>query len=68
MPINRIPVEKEPIRKYFNAASLLLRFDLSLPASTYNGIETISIPMNNINNDLNPAIIEIPAVMKKINA
>ena len=34
IPISMSPVEKEPIRKYFNAASFDLRFVLALPANT----------------------------------
>ena len=45
------PVEKEPIRKYFNAASLLFRFFFSLPVRIYSGIEMISIPRNKISRD-----------------
>ena len=49
MPNNKIPVEKEPIKKYFIEASLLNKFFLSAPVKIYNGIDKISIPINNIN-------------------
>ena len=49
MPNNKMPVEKEPIKKYFNEASLLNKFFLSEPVKMYNGIDKISIPINNIN-------------------
>ncbi len=47
-----MPVEKEPIKKYFSAASLLLRLRLSLPVKMYKGIEMISIPRNSISSEL----------------
>src|ERR1700722_7972737 len=52
IPNNINPVEKEPIRKYFNAASFPFRLRFSLPVRIYNGMESISIPRNNINKEL----------------
>ena len=68
IPINMIPVVKEPIRKYFNEASLLFKFFLSEPVKMYNGIERISIPRNNISIPLNEVRMAVPHSTKKINA
>src|ERR1700677_3126649 len=68
MPINMMPVEKAPIKKYFNAASLLFKLRLSLPVSMYNGMDIISIPINNINKLLNVATKQTPHKIKNIKA
>jgi hypothetical protein len=39
-----IPEAKDPIRKYFKPASLLLILDLLLEAKTYKAIESTSRP------------------------
>ena len=43
-----IPEAKEPNKKYFIPASLLLTSNLLLAAKTYNEMDRISIPMKNI--------------------
>ena len=65
MPNNKIPVEKEPIKKYFKAASLLNIFFLSDPVNIYKGIDKISMPKNNINKLSNDVNMLIPHKMKK---
>src|SRR6187455_1393181 len=67
IPININPVEKDPSRKYFNDASLLFKFFLSLPVKIYNGIDMISIPRNRISNELKDDEIMIPQTKKKMN-
>ena len=66
--MSMIPVENAPIKKYFNAASLLFRLRLSLPVSIYKGIDMISIPKNNISSVLNVAHNATPHKTKNINA
>ena len=68
IPININPVEKAPSKKYFNEASLLFRFLLSLPVNIYNGIDMISIPRKSISNELNDEESIIPQRIKNINA
>src|SRR6185437_1204882 len=68
IPSNISPVENDPIRKYFNAASLLFRFRLSDPVRIYSGIEMISIPKNNISKVLKVVTIATPQRTKKISA
>ena len=68
MPINIIPVEKAPIKKYFNEASLLFKLGLSVPVKIYSGIDIISIPRNSINKVLNEEAMATPHKTKNINA
>src|SRR5205814_2659511 len=62
------PVEKAPIKKYFNEASLLFKFRLSLPVRIYNGIDIISIPRNKVSNVLKVAAIQTPHKTKNSKA
>ena len=68
IPSNIMPVLNAPIRKYFSDASFDFRFRLSLPVKIYNGIEIISMPMNNISRLLNELAMQIPQSTKKISA
>src|SRR5687767_5797724 len=68
IPISISPVEKAPSKKYFNEASLLLRFLLSLPVKTYNGIEIISIPRKSISREVKDEARMIPHKIKKMSA
>ena len=65
MPNNRMPVEKEPIKKYLIAASLLNKLFLSEPVKIYNGMDKISMPMNNINKLSKEVKILAPQSIKK---
>src|SRR6185369_12580144 len=68
MPINRNPVANDTIRKYLNAASLEEIFSFLLPANTYNEMERISMPRNNIAILLNEANTMAPTITNKTNA
>lgn len=68
IPISISPVEKDPIRKYFSEASLLLRFLLSLPVKIYKGMDIISIPRNNISRVLKEDAKLTPQRTKNIRA
>jgi hypothetical protein len=61
-------VEKEPRRKYFNDASLLFKFLLSLPVKIYNGIDMISMPRKSISNELKDDESMMPQRIKNIRA
>jgi hypothetical protein len=61
-------VEKEPSRKYFNDASLLFKFLLSLPVNIYNGIDMISMPRKRISNELKDDESMMPQRIKNIRA
>ena len=63
-----MPVEKEPIKKYFKAASLLNKFFLSAPVKIYKGIDKISMPINSINKLSKEVKILAPHKIKKNNA
>ena len=65
MPSNRMPVEKEPIKKYLIAASLLNKLFLSEPVKIYNGMDKISIPINNMSKLLKEVKILAPQSIKK---
>ena len=65
IPSKNMPVENAPIKKYFKAASLLFKFFLSEPVKIYNGIDKISIPINNINKLLKEVRILAPHKTKK---
>jgi hypothetical protein len=60
------PVEKAPIKKYFNEASVPFRFRLSLPVSMYKGIDKISIPKKSSSNVLKVDRMEAPHKTKNI--
>jgi len=60
-----MPVEKEPIKKYLIAASLLNKLFLSEPVKIYNGMDKISIPMNNMSKLLKEVKILAPQRIKK---
>ena len=66
--MSMMPVEKAPIRKYFNEASLPFKFRLSLPVSMYKGIDIISIPRKSISKVLKDEDMETPHKTKKIKA
>ena len=68
MPINIIPVEKAPIKKYLSAASLLFKLRLSLAVSMYKGIDKISMPKNKVSNVLKVAAMAMPHKTKNISA
>jgi len=63
-----MPVENDPIKKYFKPASLLFKFRLSLPVSTYKGMDIISIPRNKVSSVLKVADMQTPHKTKNINA
>src|SRR5688572_10069812 len=62
IPNNRKPVAKDPIRKYLKAASVESKLSFLLPARTYNGMERISMPRNNIAMLLKEHINKAPAI------
>ena len=48
IPNNKNPVEKAPIKKYFNEASLEEKSFLRIPAKIYKATDIISMPINSI--------------------
>src|SRR5688572_26024703 len=68
MPMSMMPVEKDPMRKYFRDASLLFKLRLSVPVRIYSGIEMISMPRKSISSVLKDDETAIPHRMKKISA
>ena len=60
--------QMKAFKKYFKEASLLNKFFLSDPVKIYNGIDKISIPINNINKLSKEVKILAPHKIKKNNA